>query len=173
MISYKIDHYSCKEEHRTVLESFLSIAKQFSFLLRALFPSSQFELITVNISLYILFLNILFSVNSLFFTLDCLNNKSDFKRVYLLPLISTVFIMIVYKVFCSLITEPNAIECLSLEEPNLQRGKIIRKILKRYKLKIVMVITLEEIFNVFLWYYESIFCSLFSYDKNLWIKCVI
>ena len=33
MISYKIDHYSyniaCKEDHRTVLEIFLSIAKQF------------------------------------------------------------------------------------------------------------------------------------------------
>ena len=79
MYPSRIDNYpyniACKEEQRALSAIFVSIAKQYFFLLRALCPVSQFEMISVNLLVYLLFISVLFSMNSLLFTVEEINSK--------------------------------------------------------------------------------------------------
>lgn len=79
MYPNRIDNYpyniACKEEQRSLIKIFISITKQYFFLLRALCPISHFEMIPVNLLVYLLFITVLFSMNSLLFTIEEIYSK--------------------------------------------------------------------------------------------------
>ena len=62
---------------------------------------------------------------------------------------------------------------IELKENKSYRENIIHSILKRLKYKIIVSLIFVKIIIMCLWYYETIFYSLYHYRKIQWTKCVI
>ena len=72
-------------------------------------------------------------------------------------------------------SEFNVIDLMTIElkENTVKRGEVINKVIKRKRIKVVLMLIIEESIIFFLWYYETIFYSIYSYDKTQWCKIVI
>ena len=45
----------------------------------------------------------------------------------------------------------------------------ILKILKKYKIKVVMLVIIEILLLLFFWYYSTVFCHVYSMTQKSWI----
>ena len=105
-LPYDIDNYpyymALMHDNRNCVLIFWKIFKEKEMLLRALNPQSNHEMFEFNISLYLLYNGLLFTINALMFSYNNISSTDTITFIYFIdnlyhPLCSLIFSFIVYK----------------------------------------------------------------------------
>ena len=167
---FKIDDYpydlAIEYEYRTAFQIMKSIMIRYFFLLRSIFPISHYELISLNISFYLFFISLLFSFNSLLFTLDIVDSNNN----CLYPLFTFILSSIAFRFIRSFIDFNFHFETVSIEiQEKDKKEKLIERLYIKYKRNIILTSIIQNVISIFLWYYESIYCFLYKENRNEWV----
>ena len=167
-------------DHRNLIKMNWDIALSKIELIQIVFFSGAFDLITLNLSVYILSFGLDFTLNALLFSDDVISKthknqgKSDYTVTFMLSLLSNLIGNVLSSAFIRLTAFNFAYEEISQEIKNKEDflsncTKIIRVINR----KIVLYYILEIILLLFFIYYDTIFCILYHCSQMNWfIDCI-
>lgn len=142
------------------------------------YPKNQFEIISLNISIYTLYLSLLFAINCMFYSDNIIRkyNANTIKDIdiLLISLYSTLISYVLLKLIKWLMNFSIKITCI-VQDKN---GKdIILDKLTTYiasmKRKLILLFILEGVIMVCIWYYLTVFCIAFkSHQFNMILHAV-
>ena len=166
-----VDYYpyplALLSEGRSMIAILISIMKHYFFLLNSILTPSHFTLITINISFYLFYITILIGLNSLFFTSELIKKN----RIFYLPLLSFICGMIIYRITLYFVDFRMKFITVTYEIKAKDRREIlIDTLYSKFKRNSIISIIVILIVIFFLWYYETIFCSIFHESQVEWIK---
>ena len=166
-----VDYYpyplALLSEGRSMIAILISIMKHYFFLLNSILTPSHFTLITINISFYLFYITILIGLNSIFFTSELIKKN----RIFYLPLLSFICGMIIYRITLYFVDFRMKFITVTYEIKAKDRREIlIDTLYSKFKRNSIISIIVILIVTFFLWYYETIFCSIFHESQVEWIK---
>ena len=184
-----------KRSFFTIYYIFL-IAKQ--VIMHTIFYKSPIEPLPIRLSLLKFMLGCDLALNAIFYTDDKVSEKYDsaksiiafaFTNNFIVILLSTLIGYVMFIFLGNLNNSTNEIRNLFREEEekiknnkkytvSLQRKKEIicevKRIMKKYKIKVIIFYIIEFICMIFFWYYVTIFCNIYKKTQLSWlIDCII
>ena len=165
-----------KYDKRTYLQYYFSLLKKKHIMLFWIFPSNDYNLTTLKISLFLLNFSLYFSINGFFFTDSTMHNyfknNGAFDFLYEIPPIiySTVISSIINMILKLLSLSEKSILIIKNEKNEI---KSIQKA-KATKICIIIKFAIFYIFGVllfsFFWYFISCFCGVYINTQIILIK---
>ena len=171
------------EEDKQCMDIFLNILKTTNSLLNNFYMNSKYEILTLKISIYILYISFLLMITALFYTdhiISSFNSKTiRASEIFLISFYSTLISYVILRIMKYLITFGYKIETLIQEvkqKDNLYDR--MRNYFKSFKKKLFAIFIIEYIIMFFVCYYITIFCIVFHSNqsnimKNIGISLVI
>ena len=161
------------ENEKNFFKIFFSIFKNTFPIFRSIFLVSKYELICLNISVYIFSLSINFTLNGLFFTNDVISKRHkgsvSFISTILRSIYSSIigiFIMVIPK---KLIFYFPIMETIIKEVKNQIKLSIyLKKLIRIVKFKIFLYFLFVLIFNILFIYYITCFCAIYKCSQIEW-----
>ena len=172
------------------------IAKQ--VIMHAIFYKSPIEPLPIRLSLLKFMLGCDLALNAIFYTDDKISEKYNstknaitfaFTNNLIVILLSTLIGYVMFIFLGNLNNSTNQIRNLFREEEekiknnknykvSLQRKKEIicevKRIMRNYKIKIIIFYIMEFVCMIFFWYYVTIFCNIYKKTQLSWIiDCLI
>lgn len=176
---YNIDHFPYWLASQKDERSFIQIAwdnyKESHLLLSPFFARSIFISIGINFSFFILFLSLIFSINSLFYSDEVIS--ANYSKTLLeasisnIPncIISGVITVVIMRLLKHFRFFPRSIGTLLSDLTDIVTlYKYIRQILLQTRKRITFYFLFTFIFTSFFWYYLTIFVIIFSKIKLNW-----
>ena len=151
-------------DKRSYCDYYFSLLKRGQLVLFTFFYTNDYNIRSIKISIFIIFLSLSYTVNALFFTDDTMHNivevKGKFNILYQLP-------KIIYSSLISSIIN-NIIIYLALSESSLiklknqikNESKINKNFEKILIIKFILFFIIGFILLIAFWYYVSCFCIL-------------
>ena len=154
---------------------------------------SPLELFPLRLCLFIFMISTDLALNSLLYLNDNISKKYKYsKSLFLLTFSDNITVIIYSTLLCfvlmSLVTKlsssTNAVRSIFLKEEekikshkkykinNKRKAEIfleIEKILKRFKIKVIILIIIEIILMLFFWYFVTAFCHVYSGTQKSWL----
>ena len=189
--------YSFNEAKKKDYRSLLKIMYIYLLTKQAIFHAflyrSSLELFTLRLCLLIFIISNDFALNALFYFDDKISEKYRYKKNIILfaltknvtiILLSTFIGFVILTLFTYLSNTTNSIrEVFQKEEEKIKENKKykvsdkrkkeiqgkIENILKKYQIKIIINIIIQEFLLLFFWYYVTIFCHVYSSTQLSWI----
>ena len=161
------------ETEKNFFKIFFTIFKNTFPIFRSIFLISKYELICLNISVYIFSLSINFTLNGLFFTNDVISKRHkgsvSFISTILRSIYSSIigiFIMVIPK---KLIFYFPIMETIIKEVKNQIKLSIyLKKLIRIVKFKIFLYFLFVLIFNILFIYYITCFCAIYKCSQIEW-----
>ena len=166
-------------DKRTYCQYYCSLLKIKHLILFTFFPSDDYNLKTIKISLFLLAFSLYFTINGFFFTDETMHNiymnNGTFQLLYQIPLI----------LYSSIITTfiNSFLKYLSLSENTIIKLKkennidlVIQKAKKKEKvlmIKFIFFYFFSFIFMSFFWYFISSFCAVYKNTQIILIKDIL
>ena len=163
-------------DKRTYFQYYFSLLKKKHMILFTFFPSDDYNLRTMKISLFLLTFSLYFTIDGFFFTDETMHNiyinNGAFQFLYQIPLIlySSFITSFIHLLLKYLSLSENSIIKLKNEnniDSILQKAKEIEKILK---IKFIIFYICSFIFMSFFWYFISSFCAVYKNTQIILFK---
>ena len=154
---------------------------------------SPLELFPLRLCLFIFMISTDLALNSLLYLNDNISKKYKYsKNLFLFTFSDNITVIIYSTLLCfvlmslvsKLSSSTNAVRSIFLKEEEKikshKKYKInkkrkaeifseIEKILKRFKIKVIILITIEIILMLFFWYFVTAFCHVYSGTQKSWL----
>ena len=161
------------ENEKNFFKIFFTIFKNTFPIFRSIFLISKYELICLNISVYIFSLSINFTLNGLFFTNNVISDRHkgsvSFISTILRSIYSTLIGVLIMVIPKNLIFYFPLMETIIREVKNQIKLSIyLKKILKIVIIKISFYFIFMFIFNIIFIYYITCFCAIYKYSQLEW-----
>ena len=172
-IDYLPFYLALKYDNREYCKMLINILSQKVMLLRCLVKRSPFEMRSLNLSVYMLFLISLFTFNALFYSNGMIQNKFNDKEgndILLRALVSSILSVLVYRLFMYLLSFYYLIEALIAESNEKDAVMIMTKrAINRIKLKVILFYVVHSILLCFCWYYLTTFNAVYKCTAMDWM----
>ena len=161
-------------DKRSYCDYYFSLLKRGQLVLFTFFYKNDYNIRSIKISIFIIFLSLSYTVNALFFTDDTMHNivevKGKFNILYQLP-------KIIYSSLISSIIN-NIIIYLALSESSLiklknqikNESKINKNFEKILIIKFILFFIIGFIILIAFWYYVSCFCIIYKNTQLFLLK---
>ena len=163
MLPYK---QALKSDKRTFCSYYFYLLGRSQTLLFTFYTKNDYNIRSLKISIFIIFLALSYTINILFFTDDTMHNiilvEGKFNIIYELPKIiysSLISSVINTLVITLALSEKNILEMKNAKENLDIRAKKVKKILK---LKFLFFFLLGFLLLFIFWYYVSCFCLIYK-----------
>ena len=163
-------------DKRSYLQYYFSLLKKKHFILFTFYPSNDYNLITMKISLFLLAFSLYFTTDGFFFSDETMHNiyinNGDFDLIYQIPLIlySSVITSVINIILKQLSLSENTILKIKNEENiNICILKSISSE-RRIKIKFIIFYIFSFIFMAFFWYFISCFCAVYKNTQTILIE---
>ena len=196
--SYRVlNNYTFEEaikyDKRDLCEIFFIYLNSKQAIFHAFFFKSPLELFSLRLCLLFFIFSCDLALNAFFYFNDNISKKYHYaKNLFLFTfsnnitviLLSTFTGFILLTLFIKLSNSTNAMrEVFQNEEEKIKKQKNykvsetrkieikneIDKIFRNYKIKIIVLLTVELLFMIFFWYYVTIFCHVYKSTQTSWI----
>ena len=165
-----------KLDKRTYLQYYFSLLRKKQIFLFTFFSSKDYNLITIKLSLFLIFLSMYCVINALFFNDKTMHkiyiNNGSFDIDNEIPqiLISTLISFIINALLKKLsLSEPKLLELK--KEEDIKKAIIKGKNLEKYFIfQFTLFFILTFVFMSFFWYYISCFCAVYKNTQIILIK---
>ena len=165
-----------KIDKRTYFEYYWSLLKKKHLILFTFWPTNDYNLYTIKVSLFLLSFGLYISINGFFFSDDTMHklyeDKGKYNIIYRIPqiLFSTIISAVINVLLKKLsLTEANILS-IKEEKDNqkmLEKSKSIKKCLR---IKFIIYFALSILFMLFFWYFISCFCAVYKNTQIVLIK---
>ena len=165
-----------KIDKRNYWQFYFSILKKNHLILFTFWPTNDYNLIVIKLSLFLFTFSLYFTINGFFFTDESMHNvyvnEGGFDILYQIP----------YIIYSSIITYilNTILKFLSLSEKSILKLKKIdninecleesKKVEKCLNIKFIIFFIFSFIFMVFFWYYLSCFCAVYNNTQLILIE---
>ena len=163
-------------DKRTYFEYYWSLLKKKQLILFTFWPTNDYNIYTIKISLFLLSFGLYFTINGFFFTDNTMHklyvNQGKYNIILQLPqiLFSTVISTVINVLLKMLsLTEKNILS-LKQEKEAMKIMDKTKSIGKCLRLKFIIYFTLSIIFMLFFWYFISCFCAVYKNTQIVLIK---
>ena len=150
--------------------------KKKQLILFTFWPTNDYNIYTIKISLFLLSFGLYFTINGFFFTDNTMHklyvNQGKYNIILQLPQIifSTVISTVINVLLKMLsLTEKNILS-LKQEKEAMKIMDKTKSIGKCLRLKFIIYFTLSIIFMLFFWYFISCFCAVYKNTQIVLIK---
>ena len=167
------------------------LSKQIIF--HTFFLKSPLELFTLRLCLFIFMISTDLALNALLYLNDNISKKYKYsKSLFLFTFSDNITVIIYSTLLCFVLmtlinklgSSANAIrEVFSKEEEKIKNNKNykinvkrkneifleIEKILKRFKIKIIILIIIQNVLMLFFWYFVTAFCHVYYATQKSWL----
>ena len=163
-------------DKRTYFQYYWSLLKKKHLFLFTFFPTNDYNLISIKLSLFILSFSLYFTINGFFFNDETMHkiyvNKGSLSFLYQIPqiLYSTIITAIINVLLKQLSLSETTILSIKKEKDLLSATNKSKKISKCFQFKFLFFFILNTILNVFFWYFISCFCAVYINTQILLIK---
>ena len=137
-------------------------------------PTNDYNIYAIKVSLFLLSFGLYFTINGFFFTDDTMHklyvNQGTYNILLQLPqiLFSTVISAVINIILKMLsLTEKNIISLKQEKEKVIDKIKSTRKCLR---IKFLIYFALSVLFMLFFWYFVSCFCAVYKNTQKVLIK---
>ena len=165
-----------KYDKRTYLKYYWSLLKKKHLILFAFFPSNDYNIATIKISLFILSFALYFTINGFFFSDETMHkiykDNGVFDILFQIPqiLYSTVISALINMILKQLSLSENSILSIKEEKDSIKAVEKSKKIEKCLKIKFIIFFILSSLFMIFFWYFISCFCAVYTNTQIILIK---
>ena len=163
-------------DKRTYFQYYCSLLKIKHLILFTFFPSDDYNLMTIKISLFLLAFALYFTIDGFFFTDETMHNiyanNGTFKLLYQIPLIlySSIITAFINSLLKYLSLTENTIIKLK-KENNIDLVTLkAKKQEKVLMIKFIIFYIFSFIFMSFFWYFISSFCAVYKNTQIILIK---
>ena len=195
--NYVLNIYTFEEAIKNDLRSLCAIFYIYLLAKQAIFHAflfwSPLEIFPLRFSLLLFVLSCDLALNAIFYFDDKISEKYRYAKGFLLfafsnnitvILLSTLIGFILLTLVTKLVNSTNSIrDIFRKEEEQLKNDKNyivtekrkaliiqeINKILKMYKIKVIIFFVIELILILFFWYYVTAFCEIYSSTQKSWL----
>ena len=166
-------------DKRNYFQYYWSLLKTNQLLLFTFFPSNDYNLISLKLTLFILSISLELTINGFFFTDDTMHQihevHGQFDLLYQIPqilyssIISTLINTVLHKLALS---EDSFIKLKHIK--NFEKAKKLSESIKRCLIiKFIIFIIISFILMLFCWYYISSFCAVYINTQSILFKDTI
>ena len=154
-------------DKRTFFQYYFSLLKKKHLILFTFFPSEDYNLTTVKISLFLLSSSLYFTINGFFFTDETMSkineDKGNFDIIFQIPqiLYSTIISSVINIILKYLSLSEK--QMLSIKKQNDYRKaeKEAKNIKKCINIKLALFFIISFLLMLFFWYYITSFCAVY------------
>ena len=169
-------------DKRTYFEYYWSLLKKKQLILFTFWPTNDYNIYTIKVSLFLLSFGLYFTINGFFFTDDTMHklyvNQGTYSILLQLPqiLFSTIISAVINVLLKMLsLTEKNIISLKQNKEKENknEKEKVIdktRSTQKCLRIKFLIYFALSILFMLFFWYFISCFCGVYKNTQIVLIK---
>ena len=163
-------------DKRTYFQYYFSLIKKKQLLIFAFYPTNDYNLMAVKISLLLLSFSLYFTINGFFFSDETMNkineDKGEYDILFQIPqiLYSTFISAVINMILKRLSLSEKQIISIKLEKDFLIAQKKSKEINKCIKLKLSIFFILSFILMVFFWYFIVCFCAVYKNTQMILIK---
>ena len=163
-------------DKRNYFQYYYSLLKKKQLLLFAFYPSKDYNLVAVKISLLLLSFSLYFAVNGFFFTDDTMNkiyeDKGTYDILYQIPIMlySTIISSIINMLLKTLSLSQRQILSIKLEKDFLEAQKKSKNIKKYLQIKLGIFFIFSLLLMIFFWYFISCFCAVYKNTQLILIE---
>ena len=169
----KIDYIpfiqALKIDKRSFCSLLIKIFIKKVFILRTLFPQSPFEMKSLNISVYILYLISTFTFNALFFSNGMISNRYEGNNnndIIKRAILSNVISVILYKLSFRLLSFYFLLETIMIEFKDKEsKITMMKRALYQTKIKIILFYIVDISLIGLCWYYLTTFNIVYRYCR--------
>ena len=172
-LKYEIAH---RIDKRTYFQYYLSLLKRKHLILFTFWPTNDYNIYTIKISLFLLSFGLYISINGFFFSDDTMHklyeDKGKYNIIYRIPqiLFSTIISVVINILLKKLsLTEENILS-IKHEKDNQKMMEKSKKIHKGLKIKFIIYLVLSILLMLFFWYFISCFCAVYKNTQIVLIK---
>ena len=166
-------------DKRNYFQYYWSLLKTNQLLLFTFFPSNDYNLLSLKLTLFILSISLELTINGFFFTDDTMHQIHEvhgkFDLLYQIPqilyssIISTLINTVLHKLALS---EDSFIKLKHIK--NFEKAKKLSESIKRCLIiKFIIFIIISFILMLFCWYYISSFCAVYINTQSILFKDTI
>ena len=177
---FKISHIeylpffkALKYDKRTFNRLFIELFCQKVFVFRAIIKRSKFEMRSLNISIYFLYIVSIFTFNALTFSNGMILNKYNEKEgndIWVRALLSLLISLFLYFGLMKVLGFYYIIEAMLAEITNRDTVKILtNRTISKMKLKVIGFYLFDIVVITFCWYYLVAFTTVYKYCRMDWL----
>ena len=163
-------------DKRTYFQYYLSLIKKKQLIIFTFFPTNDYNLMSLKISLFLVSISLYLAVSGFFFTDDSMHkiyvDKGAYNIIYQIPKIlysSVVSISINMILKLLSLSEKNILKLK--QEKNMRNGVYISKnIEKCINIKFTLFFLLSLLLMSFFWYFISCFCAVYKNTQIILFK---
>jgi hypothetical protein len=163
-------------DKRTFFGYYKSLIKTKQIIIFSFFVKSDYNSRIIKIILFILSFAFFFSINALFFTDSTMHqiyiDNGVYDYLYQLPQIfySAIISTVIDSVISYFSLTEESISEIRQKKLGIKETTKTKKLIKRIKIKFIIFLSLNFIFLGCIWYYLSIFCSIYKNTQIFLIK---
>ena len=138
-----------------------------------IFKKSIFELMNLNIIIYLSYLEIMFSIDGILYSTSQISKDFHGLLKYYIPLLYSFYSYIlgtlILHLFKYLISYTKVLDTYVKEIKNNDiLVKMIMKYMKKIKIKLIIFLIFNFLISIFFWYYMTIFCIIYNHTQIKW-----
>ena len=173
-----VDNYNYllayENDKRSGFEMAWSLLKQRHLILRAITRVSPFELVSLDISLYLFYIGITFNINALLYNHnDFKMSKSietiDYSRICVRGIISFLIATTVLIILTHLIQHSTKFESVFIDvNQNRRLSQLVKRIIREIRIKHFFFSMIQFVLLISFWYYVTIYCIVYNTKQYDW-----
>ena len=168
-----------KYDKRTYFQYYISLIKKKQLIIFTFFSSSDYNLLSLKISLFIVSFSLYLTVNGFFFNDDSMHkiyqNKGSYNILYRIPKIfysSIICILMNILLKILSLSENDLLKIKQEKDTNLAMKKA-KNIEKCIKIKFLIFFIISLLLMLFFWYFISCFCAVYRNTQFILFKDTI
>ena len=166
-------NFAIRKDKRSFLKVFKHNFIEKYPLVRIFQKLSYFEIININLIVYLTHLEIMFSINGILYLIPQISKdyygQLKFTVSLLYSFFSFILGMLIYKFLKSIVLFSPIMETFVYEMKNNKSLTILTgHYLKCVKIKLFIFLVINFFVTVFFWYYMTVFCIIYRYSQEKW-----
>jgi hypothetical protein len=166
-------NFAIRKDKRSFLKIFKHNFIEKYPLIRIFKKLSYFEIININLIVYLTHLEIMFSINGILYLIPQISKdyygQLKFTVSLLYSFFSFILGMLIYKFLKSIILFSPIMETFVYEMKNNKSLTILAgNYLNHIKIKLFIFLVINFFVTVFFWYYMTVFCIIYRYSQEKW-----
>ena len=163
-------------DKRTFFQYYISLLKKKHLIFFAFFPTDDYNLTTVKISLFLLSFSLYFTINGFFFSDETMNkineNKGKFNIILQIPqiLYSTIISSVINIILKYLSLSEKQMLSIKRQDDYRKAEKEAKNIKKCINIKLIFFFIISLLLMLFFWYYITSFCAVYPNTQIILIE---
>lgn len=166
---------ACEKDKRNCLKMFWKILLEKHMLLRAIFKKSEFEIVSISLSVYVSYLGLYFTLNGLFYTNSLISERYHRKQdiSFLKTMLKSVVSCVASAILLGIIKFSGKFSLLMdsiVQEAKQTQDyyRLSRNLVRAFQRNVIIFFMIELVFSFFFLYYLSCFCIIYHKTQGSW-----